>query len=81
VIHSDAATAEGAANALFVAGPQNWHEVARSLGVRYVLLVDRAGTVTMDPAMTKRAEFIDKGLEIREAPPLSDPAPGVPDRG
>ncbi len=81
VIHSDAATAEGAANALFVAGPQDWHEVARRLGVRYVLMVDRAGTIIMDPAMAKRAEFVDKGQEIREAPPLSDPAPGAPDRG
>jgi thiamine biosynthesis lipoprotein len=74
VIHSDAATAEGAATALFIAGPEHWFEVARSLGVRYMLMVDSAGTVVMDPAMAKRAEFVDKGLEIREGPSLVPPA-------
>jgi len=78
VIHSDAATAEGAATALFIAGPEGWFDVAQRLGVRYVLMVDRAGTVIMDPAMAKRAEFFDKGQEIRESPPLSEPSAGKP---
>jgi thiamine biosynthesis lipoprotein len=78
IIHSDAATAEGAATALFIAGPDAWFEVAKRLEVRYVLMVDRAGTVIMDPAMAKRAEFVDKGQEIRESPPLSEPPAGGP---
>lgn len=78
VIHGDAATAEGAATALFVAGPAGWFEVARHLGVRYVLMVDSAGTLVMDPAMARRAEFFDKGQEIRESPPLVETAAGEP---
>jgi FAD:protein FMN transferase len=80
VIHNDAATAEGAANALFIAGPQDWFEVALRLGVRYVLMVDHAGAIVMDPAMTKRAEFVDKGQLIRESPPLSTPVSDNPGR-
>jgi len=78
VIHSDAATAEGAATALFIAGPEGWVEVARRLGVRYVLMVDGAGSVVMDPAMAKRADFFDKGQDVQLSPPLVDPAAGEP---
>ncbi len=78
VIHGDAATAEGAATALFIAGPKEWFDIARRLGLRYVLIVDGAGTVLMDPSMAKRVEFFDKGQEIRQSPPLSEPAAGEP---
>jgi FAD:protein FMN transferase len=78
VIHGDAATAEGAATALFVAGPEGWFDVARHIGVRYVLMVDGTGTVIMDPAMAKRAEFVDKGQEIRQSPSLPETAAGQP---
>jgi FAD:protein FMN transferase len=78
VIHSDAATAEGAATALFIAGPDGWWEVARRLGVRYVLMVDGAGSVIMDPAMAKRADFFDKGQDVQLSPPLVEPPAGEP---
>jgi thiamine biosynthesis lipoprotein len=78
VIHGDAATAEGAANALFIAGPQAWFEVAQRLGLGYVLMVDSAGNVIANPAMAKRAEFFNKGQEIRESPPLTGPVAGEP---
>jgi thiamine biosynthesis lipoprotein len=78
VIHDNAAMAEGAANALFIAGPKDWFEVAQRLGVRYVLMVDHAGGIVMDPAMAKRVEFVDKGQLIRESPPLSAPVSDDP---
>jgi thiamine biosynthesis lipoprotein len=78
VIQSDAATAEGAATALFIAGPEAWVDVARRLGVRYVLMVDGTGSIIMDPAMAKRAEFFDKGQDVRLSPPLAESATGAP---
>ena len=72
VIHSDAATAEGAATALFVAGGDGWYEVARRLGLRYVLMIDPAGTLIMNPGMAKRAAFFDKGQDFRLSAPLAD---------
>lgn len=69
VIHSDAATADAAATALFVAGPQEWHKIARAMGIKYVLLIDTEGNAHMNPAMQKRIHF--------ERPPkqllISDP--------
>lgn len=57
VIHSDAATADAAATALIVAGPKKWRAVAKSMGLKYVMLVDSKGTVYMTPAMAKRIKF------------------------
>jgi len=77
VVHSDAVTAEGAAAALFVGGSDGWFETAQRLGVRYVLMVDAAGAVIMNPAMAKRAEFVDKGQVIRESAALGAPSQGA----
>lgn len=70
VIHSDAATADAAATALFVAGPEGWHAHARAMGIRYVMLVDAEGIVHMNPAMAERIRF-----QTDPAPPvvLSEP--------
>lgn len=76
VIHNTAAAAEGAAQALFVAGPDHWVDLARHLGLQYVLVVDAAGAIIVDPAMAKRAEFQDKGQEVRLSPPLAVPVEG-----
>jgi thiamine biosynthesis lipoprotein len=70
VVHSDAVTADAAATALFVAGPEGWVGVARDMGLRYVMLVDEAGTVHLTPAMAKRVEFLDKEPDIRLSEPL-----------
>ncbi len=59
VVHRDAATADAAATALFVAGPNDWVGVARTLGIRYALLVDNRGTVHLNPELRERIEPID----------------------
>jgi thiamine biosynthesis lipoprotein len=70
VVHGDAATADAAAAALFVAGPTAWPGVASRMGVRYVLMVDDTGTVHMTPAMAKRTELVEKTSDIRLSDPL-----------
>lgn len=57
VIHSDAATADAASTALFIAGKDHWHSVARNMGIKYVMLIDSKGTVHMNPAMRARIHF------------------------
>jgi len=57
VIHDNGAVADAAATALVVAGPKEWHRIAEQLGIHYVMLVDDAGTVYMNPAMQKRVHF------------------------
>jgi thiamine biosynthesis lipoprotein len=70
VVHSDAATADAAATALFVAGPEQWVEVARGMGIKQVLLLDVAGTIHMTPAMAQRVKFLDREPDIKLSPPL-----------
>ncbi len=72
VIHPNAAVADAAATALFVAGPDNWHDIARKMGIEYVLLVDSKNRAHMNPAMMKRLKFDSDQFEIRLSPPLRD---------
>jgi len=70
VIHGDGGTADAAATALTVAGPDHWFRIAKQMGLKYVMVVDEAGTVYMNPQMAERIVF-------EGAPPadivLSDP--------
>lgn len=58
VIHADAAVADAAATALFVAGPDDWPSVAAALGVQQVMLVDADGIVHLSPAMAERVKIL-----------------------
>lgn len=58
VIARDGATADAAATALFIAGPNAWPRIARAMGVDTVLLIDAAGTVQMSPKMAARLQFV-----------------------
>lgn len=71
VIHTDATTADAAATALFVAGVDDWHRIARQLGIRYALLIDNSGILHMNPAMQARIELIETDYKIQISPPLS----------
>jgi thiamine biosynthesis lipoprotein len=71
VVHSDATTADAAATAIFVAGPERWHEIAENMGIGYVLLLDAEGTAHMNPAMAERVELLNKNSQVAIGPPLS----------
>jgi thiamine biosynthesis lipoprotein len=70
VLHPDATTADAAATALFIAGPENWHRIARQMGIKYVLLIDTEGNAHMNPAMQKRIELRISGSNIVVSKPL-----------
>jgi len=57
VIHENGALADAAATALTVAGPENWHRIARNMGVHYAMLIDAEGTIYLNPAMLARVKF------------------------
>ncbi|HEX9875111.1 MAG TPA: FAD:protein FMN transferase [Gammaproteobacteria bacterium] len=54
VIDTDPVTADAAATALFVAGPDRWRGIANELGVDCVLRVDASGEIEMTDAMSAR---------------------------
>ena len=74
VIHPDAATADAAATALFVAGPDLWPKIARQMGLRDVLLVDAKGVFHMTPTMQARLDFARPPAQVRIVDPAA-PAP------
>jgi thiamine biosynthesis lipoprotein len=71
VVHPDASTADAAATALFIAGPSDWHRLARRMGVRYVMLTDTDGRVHMNPAMKARIQLHRANREVIISEPLS----------
>jgi len=65
VVHGDAATADAAATALFVAGPKRWEEIAKKMAVSEVMLIDKAGKILISAALNARITFLDrKNLDI-----------------
>jgi FAD:protein FMN transferase len=71
VLHADATTADAAATALFVAGPEHWQEVARAMGLRHVMLIDAEGVAHLSPAMAARIHFeTDPPPPVRLGEPL-----------
>lgn len=65
VIHDSATTADAAATALFIAGPDEWPRIAAQMGVNSVLLVDNKGVLHMSPEMEKRVRLLNNKAEIR----------------
>jgi thiamine biosynthesis lipoprotein len=63
VLAGDATLADAAATALFVAGPGRWPDIARSMGIRDVLLIDTAGGAHMTDTLQALVHF--------ERPPTS----------
>ncbi len=57
VIHKSGAIADAVATALMIAGLENWYKIAKQMGIEYVMLVDRAGTIYLNPAMQERVKF------------------------
>lgn len=54
VIHHDSALADAAATALFVAGADQWWQIAKNLGLKQVMLIAGNGDIHLSPDMKKR---------------------------
>ena len=65
VLHQNASTADAAATALFIAGPKQWVEIAKSMNIKYVLLIDENGKIHITQAMFKRIK-LEQEREIIE---------------
>lgn len=70
VIHPDAATAAAATTALFVAGPSEWHAIARRMQLSHVMLIDKQGRVHLTPPMAARIEFSRQPDQLDVRPSL-----------
>jgi len=57
VVCKEGALADAAATALFVAGPNQWPQIAADMGVSQVMLIDQTGTVYLTPAMRARLKL------------------------
>jgi thiamine biosynthesis lipoprotein len=58
VLHDNAAIADAAATALFVAG-KDWPRIAIAMGIKHVMLVRPDGEIEISPDMLERVAFIN----------------------
>jgi thiamine biosynthesis lipoprotein len=58
VLHKNAALADAAATALFIAGPHQWKQIARSMGVSAIMLLTSDNQLLMTPQMSVRIEVL-----------------------
>lgn len=65
VVAASGTLADAAATALFIAGPDEWQQVARDLGIRSVLRVDTSGHMEITHAMAERLHW-EEGYETTE---------------
>ena len=71
VIHADSGLADAAATALFIAGPNEWHRIAKNLGLKKVMLIDDQGRIHLSPEMQKRIKLnAQNETTIIVSPPL-----------
>ncbi|MCG8426521.1 MAG: FAD:protein FMN transferase [Chromatiales bacterium] len=71
VIDSDATRADAAATALFIAGPNQWFNIAQQMGITQVLLFDEAGYIHITPDMAARVELAVDKEKIRISPAIN----------
>ncbi|KOR27248.1 hypothetical protein TI03_07285, partial [Achromatium sp. WMS1] len=65
VLHTNAVTADAAAHALFIAGPKNWLQVAKTMEIDHALLLDKDNRLHIMPAINRRIEFLDTTIDIQ----------------
>lgn len=57
VLHNNASTADAAATAIFIAGPTQWVEIAKAMGIKNVLLIDEKDGIHISSSMSKRVKL------------------------
>ena len=57
VIHNNAATADAAATALFIAGTSQWTQIAKQMGIDEVMLIDSNLTIHMTKKMAQQVKI------------------------
>ena len=57
VVHENGALADAASTALFIAGPDDWQQLAKKMGVSDVMMIDKQGRIIMTPSMQQRIKL------------------------
>ncbi len=58
VLHEDAALADAASTALFIAGPEQWAKIAKNMGIQCVMLIADDNKIYLTSAMAKRIKLL-----------------------
>ena len=66
IITEDAALADAAATAVFVAGIKDWQLVADRMGLNKVMVVEKNGVIHMTPEMKPRMQMVVETINVQD---------------
>ena len=72
VIHNNGAVADAAATALMVANPEEWFDIAKNIGLKHFLVIDKDGQLYSDQSLTLRLNLTDESMTIKVLGTLPD---------
>jgi len=64
VIHDNGAVADATATAIMVAKPDEWLEIAKNIGLKHLLVIDKDGQLYSDQLFTQRLHLTDENMTI-----------------
>ncbi len=63
IVHKDAALADAAATALFIAGPKNWKKIAKKMAVDQIMLLTQSDELIISEKLKPRLSIQNKQLK------------------
>jgi len=72
IVHQDAALADAAATALFIAGPKDWQRIARKMGIDKVMIIDQKQSLIMTEKMAQRIQVENAEIKQNIIPAISE---------
>lgn len=57
IVHNNGAVADAAATALFIAGIDQWQDIAKNMNIRHVMIIDKNSNVFITPTLAKRITY------------------------
>ena len=63
IVHNDAALADAAATALFIAGPKGWKKIAKKMAVDQIMLMTQANELIISEKLKPRLSIQNKQLK------------------
>lgn len=64
VLTKDAGLADAASTALFIAGPEQWQEIANKMGIKHVMLIAADNRIYLSQAMAERVELLTQATTV-----------------
>jgi len=64
IVHNDAALADAAATAIFIAGPNKWKKIAQRMGIKQIMIMTKSGQLIISKQLNPRLSLRNQKSQI-----------------